>query len=142
MLTVEDNVKIEITVRTSQDSDWKIPDFFKKFLDGKKKDKFIFMVPQNWEGFENGYVKQLIKSDFDVYLALAYSTTGNEKVEDKDGNEIRPFVHHFLGGVIYKYVKKELVISINAEGIVNAYTITLNINENNPVNIEKLYPDS
>jgi hypothetical protein len=133
MKNLLDNVKVEITVRNPKNIDFEIPGFLNQYLDGRKKDKIIFMVPIDWVGFKNGFSKKLTKSGLDVYLALAYSTTGDERVVDKEGNEVKPFIHHFSGGVLYKYVKKNLTIYVKDGTIIRVYDISLNLMKTNPV---------
>jgi hypothetical protein len=113
---VLDNLKIEITVRNPQNISFPLPEFLTKHLDGEKPGKKIFMVPLRWEGFKNGFVRQLTKSGLDVYISVAFSTTGTEKVFDNLGNEVKPFIHKFPGGLIRKYVKKDMIIQFD-EGI-------------------------
>jgi hypothetical protein len=132
MYKLEDNIKVEITVRNPKNIVFEIPRFLSKHLDGKKKDKVIFMLPGDWIGFKNGFVQELIKSGLDVYFALAYSTTGNEKVTDSEGNNVRPFIHHFPGGIIYKYVKKAFtVVAENGK----EYQVELNLYSSEPIMI-------
>jgi hypothetical protein len=122
---VLDNLKIEITIRNPQNINFPLPEFLTKYLDGEKPGKKIFMVPLRWEGFKNGFVRQLTKSGLDVYISVAFSTTGTEKVFDSLGNEVKPFIHKFPGGLIRKYVKKDMVIQFD-EGIKARVRLQLN----------------
>lgn len=132
-MAIKDNVKVEITVRNPKNIEFNYPKFLSQYLDGKKNEKTIFMVPGDWVGFKNGFVKELIHSGLDVYLALAFSTTEEFVVTDFNGNTLKPFVHHFLGGIIYKYVKKNFIVETKDQ----TFKFSLDIAKEHPIVIEE-----
>lgn len=141
MKSILENVRVEITVRNPKNTQFDFPEFLTKHLDDTKQGKKIFMVPLKWEGFKNGFMRQLLKSGLDVYVALAYSTTGEERVLEvsKEGvvleTEIRPFIHKFSGGLIKKYVKKQFVVSFSKDA---EFLVRLNLKASLPVDVERI----
>lgn len=112
-------IKIEIVIRKKviKGSIKKFFSVITEFKTFESEERCVLDINPDWVGFKDGTIYKMLKEFEDgIYIALAYFTNfDNEFAVDIDGNSVDKYEVVVDGLLMYKYVKKKLIIVKNLD---------------------------